>query len=152
VSTQHMDRSAGSLLILISPGCESGWTGASWTWYNSYAACCENNTNYDPDADTTECDLNNDCAWPGWFAYAPDQKSYDWVRSHDIVAFFSSHGDNAAYGNKRLRIKARNVTLEAEVLAHQQDQTVMEPLKNLLAATNETWVFAAAQAALQRLA
>jgi len=32
------------------------------------------------------------------------------------VAFFSSHGDNAAYGNKRLRIKARNVTLEAEVL------------------------------------
>jgi len=97
-------------------GCEAGWTPASWTWYNSYAACCPENPNYDPNADNSECELYNACQWSGYFAYVDGQKPYSWVANTDIIAFFSSYGDNAAYGNKRLRMKVNTTVIEAEVL------------------------------------
>jgi len=115
---------------------------ASWSRFTSYAACCENNPNYDPDANTAECRFSNVCDRPGWFAYAPDQKSYDWVKSNDVVAFYSRYGDNAAYGNKRLRMKARNVTLEAEVLHtcddDQECNQLSQPSGYLLVMESET--------------
>lgn len=63
---------------------------ATLTYYISYAPCCEENSNYDPDADTTECDLYSACDYPGLFAALDDQKSYEWVASHNLVAFFDS--------------------------------------------------------------
>jgi len=97
-------------------GCEAGWTPASWTWYKSYAACCPENPNYDPNADNSECELYNACQWSGYFAYVDGKKPYSWVANTDIIAFFSSYGDNAAYGNKRLRMKINTTVVEAEVL------------------------------------
>jgi len=97
-------------------GCEDGWTAASWTWYISYAACCKDNPNYDPNASTEECDLYSACDYSGAFAYAAQRKPFEWVKSHNIVAFFSGHGDNAEYGNKHIRIKAKGTSLEATVL------------------------------------
>jgi len=97
-------------------GCEDGWTAASWTWYVSYAACCQGNPNYDPNANTEECGSYSACDYPGAFAYASQQKSLEWVKSHDIVAFFSSFGDNAHYGNRNIRIKAKGTVIETEVL------------------------------------
>merc|ERR1711959_750240 len=78
-------------------GCGSGWTTATWTYYDSYPACCPDNPNYDPKAPTDECDDYSGCKYSGDFAYI-DHKSFKWVQSHNIVAFFSTHGDNESYG------------------------------------------------------
>merc|ERR1712039_658583 len=102
--------------LVTQNGCEAGWTAASWTWYKSYAECCPDNPNYDPNADNSECELYNACRWSGYFAYVNGQRPYEWVASTDIIAFFSSYGDNQAYGNKRLRMKINTTVLEAEVL------------------------------------
>merc|ERR1712039_1158227 len=102
--------------LVTQSGCEAGWTAASWTWYKSYAECCPDNPNYDPNADNSEGELYNACRWSGYFAYVNGQRPYEWVASTDIIAFFSSYGDNQAYGNKRLRMKINTTVLEAEVL------------------------------------
>jgi hypothetical protein len=83
--------------------CPAGYTAASWTTYTSYAACCQDSPNYDPNADTTECDLYNACAYTGDFAYIGHQ-SYEYVSTNNLVAFFSTHGDNASYGNQQIRV------------------------------------------------
>jgi hypothetical protein len=41
---------------------------ATWTYYISYAPCCPENSNYDPNADTTECDEYSACLYSGEFA------------------------------------------------------------------------------------
>jgi hypothetical protein len=94
--------------------CPSGWNQASWTHYISYAPCCEDSPNYDPSADTTECDEYSACDYLGGFAYI-GQKSFNWVQNNNIVSFFSSNGDNAAFGNKRIRVSAAGKTVEALV-------------------------------------
>merc|ERR1711948_182224 len=66
--------------------------------------------------DNSECELYNACQWSGYFAYVNGKQPYEWVASTDIIAFFSSYGDNSAYGNKRLRMKVNNTVVEAEVL------------------------------------
>jgi len=98
-----------------SGDCSAGWQPARWTWYQSYAPCCQDSPNYDPSADTTECDVYNACQWSGRFAYVTGQKSLDWVKSNNIVAFFSSRGDNRDYANKRLRVQAAGKTVELTV-------------------------------------
>ena len=92
-------------------GCGSGWTPAGWTTYTSYAACCPDSPNFDPNADTTECDEFSACSYTGDFAYIGHQ-SYNYVRSNNLIAFFSTHGDNASFGNKRIRISALGKTVE----------------------------------------
>jgi hypothetical protein len=87
----------------IDTTCPSGYTEASWTSYTSYAACCEDGENYDPTADTTECEFYNACAYKGDFAYIEHQ-TYDEVKNKNLVAFFSTHGDNSNYGNKQIRV------------------------------------------------
>jgi hypothetical protein len=95
-------------------GCGSGWAKATWTYYNSYPACCPDNPNYDPKAPTDECDDYSGCKYSGDFAYI-DHKSFKWVQSHNIVAFFSTHGDNESYGGKTLRVSAFDQTFEVQV-------------------------------------
>jgi hypothetical protein len=94
--------------------CEEGWTPARWTYYESYATCCENSPNYDPNADRTECDEYSACKYTGAFAYIGN-KSYDYVRTNNLVSFFTTNGDNASYGGKRMLVSARGKTIEVLV-------------------------------------
>jgi hypothetical protein len=94
--------------------CPPGWKQASWTSYSSYPSCCKDSPNYDPSADTSECVDYSGCEYLGQFAYiAP--KSYDFVKNNNLVAFFSTYGDNESFGNKRIRISAKGKTVEALV-------------------------------------
>lgn len=40
---------------------------AQFTTYTSYASCCPDNENYDPNADTEECDKYSACDYSGEF-------------------------------------------------------------------------------------
>jgi hypothetical protein len=51
---------------------------SSWTYYNAYPRCCQNQANYDPTYSTTECVYYNGCAHPGSFA-AIGQRSLSYV-------------------------------------------------------------------------
>lgn len=66
------------------------WREAAATWYMSYAPCCKDNPNYDPRADTSECDSFSACKYSGMFAGYDDKKSFEWVRDNDITAFFET--------------------------------------------------------------
>lgn len=91
---------------------------ASFTWYISYAACCPDNENYDPEADTTECDLYSACDYPGLFAGFEEQVSLEWVQSHTLVAFFDTNYPTIAewrerYANKIIRLTRGEITVDA---------------------------------------
>lgn len=94
--------------------CGDGWEPASFTTYTSYAPCCWDSPNYDPNADTTECVYYNACSYTGDFAYI-GHKSYNYVRTTNLIAFFSAYGDNSFYGNKKMRVKAGGKTMEVLV-------------------------------------
>jgi hypothetical protein len=53
------------------------WRSANKTWYISY-----------PDPGSEECIEYNGCQWAGWFAGCDDQKTEEWVATHNIVAAF----------------------------------------------------------------
>jgi len=89
-----------------------GANRASATYYNSYAACCPDNPNYDPNAPTEECDWYSACSYPGVFAYIPPQ-SYEWVEQNNIIAFFSSNGDNESYRKKCVQLTKGDVSFVA---------------------------------------
>jgi hypothetical protein len=94
--------------------CPSGWNQASWTTYTSYAPCCQGSPNYDPFADRTECDLYSACDYLGQFAYS-GEKSFNWVQNNNIMAFFSSYGDNTSFGNNMIRVSSAGKTVVALV-------------------------------------
>jgi hypothetical protein len=96
--------------------CPPGWNQASWTTYTSYAPCCKDSPNYDPSADTTECDLYSACDYLGQFAYMRKKKSLEWVKRNNIAAFFSSNGDNASFRHKQIRVSAAGKTVEVRVV------------------------------------
>jgi len=82
---------------------------ATLTYYVSYAPCCEENANYDPNADTTECDLYSACDYPGLFAALDGKQSYEWVESHNLVAFFDkADATNSLFNTNYAR---KNITL-----------------------------------------
>jgi len=95
--------------------CPSGWQAASWTNYQSYPSCCRNSPTYDPNADKSECAYYSGCDWMGSFGYAPYKRSFENVRSNDLVAFFTVNGNNAFYGGKNIRIMARGKTITAQI-------------------------------------
>ncbi len=45
----------------------NGKSTAKLTYYDSYAACCPKNPNYDPNADKSECQDYSACEYPGEF-------------------------------------------------------------------------------------
>jgi len=114
VNRNHCEDGCGGRWC-TKPACGDGWMVASWTTYTSYAPCCQESPNYDPSADTTECTLYSACDYLGQFAYS-EPKSFDFVKSNNIVAFFSRHGDNESFANKKIRISSGGKTVEAEVL------------------------------------
>jgi len=79
------------------------------THYMSYAPCCKNNPNYDPKASTKECDWYSACKYPGIFAATSEKMSYEWVKNHNIVAFFDKANPSQAdfkrlYAKKRIKV------------------------------------------------
>jgi len=115
-SPQSLEPPTATPLIAPAPGeeCSDGWTPASWTYFISYAPCCEGRPNYDPSADTEECVVYGACDYMGDFAYIGHQ-TYDFVQSNNLIGFFSTHGDNSSFGNKMIRITALGITIEALV-------------------------------------
>lgn len=90
---------------------------ASLTTYASYAACCPENPNYDPAADTTECTDYAACDYSGEFA-AVGSQSYPWVQSHNLVAFYDDcdpDGDtfDEDYAGRMVRLTKGGVTFDA---------------------------------------
>lgn len=95
-----------------------GSSVAKATYYHSYAACCPDNPNYGPTAETTECDSYNACAYPGIFAGFSKQLSYDWVQTHNIIAFFDRNHPTydewlSMYAGKWIRLTKDAVTVDA---------------------------------------
>lgn len=100
---------------VAADACESGWLPASWTYYYSYAPCCPDSPNYDPNADTDECVNYSACDYTGEFAYLDGKQSFEFVASNNLVSFFTTNGDNKSYGGKSLLISAMGKTIEALV-------------------------------------
>eukprot|EP01084_Bolivina_argentea_P015004 28059_1 len=91
---------------------------ARLTWYQSYAPCCPENPNYDPNAPTTECNRYNACAYPGLFAALQGQQSFDFVQNTDITAFYDNSdptGSNflSRYGGKYVTLSKNGITFTA---------------------------------------
>ena len=87
----------------------NGWQKAAMTTFTSYAACCKNNPNYDPHANKEECEDYSACKYSGDFA-ATSHKSFEWVKSNSIIAFYddSDKGGNKflkKYGNKQIKLR-----------------------------------------------
>lgn len=105
-----------SLLMLTQSESISGT--ASWTTYTSYAPCCKDNPNYNKSAPTEECDDYSACDYSGDFA-ALGHKSFSWVKSNNIVAFFDANDADAAtnfdskYGGKYITLTALGKTITA---------------------------------------
>ena len=92
---------------------------ASFTYYDSYAKCCPNNPNYDPKASKSECDDYSACKYSGDFA-AIGHKSFDYVKSHDLVAFYdnsnpSGSNFNSKYGGKTITLTKGSVSFTAVI-------------------------------------
>jgi len=85
------------------------------TFFYSYAPCCPSNPNYDPNADTTECDLYGACKNPGCFV-GIGQQTLEYVRSNDLASIYDdrdpSNNNFSSYVNKLIRISknGRNAT------------------------------------------
>jgi hypothetical protein len=92
---------------------------ASFTYYTSYAACCPDNPNYDPNANTEECDDYSACEYSGDFA-AIGHKSYKYVQTHNLVAFYDNSDPkgkkfNKKYGGKTIELKKGDVIFNATI-------------------------------------
>jgi len=95
----------------------AGWRTAQLTTFTSYPACCPNSPVYDPNAPTDECDDYSGCKWMGEFA-AIGKKSFSYVKSHNLVAFYDDSdrsGKNFMknYGGKTIRLKKNGKTFDA---------------------------------------
>jgi hypothetical protein len=95
----------------------SGWRTAQLTTFTSYPACCPNSPVYDPNAPTDECDDYSGCKYMGDFA-AIGHKSFSYVKSHDLIAFYDNSDPDGAnfnqrYGGKTIRLKKNGKTFTA---------------------------------------
>jgi hypothetical protein len=92
------------------------WKKARNTFYNSYPACCPKSPTYDPKAGKGECGDFSGCKWMGQFKYG-GTKSYDYVKSNNIIAFFDKGAKDAgALGGKQIRLRKNGKEFAATVL------------------------------------
>mmetsp|Transcript_6319 Transcript_6319/g.7853 ORF Transcript_6319/g.7853 Transcript_6319/m.7853 type:complete len:234 (+) Transcript_6319:35-736(+) len=100
----------------------NGFTGTgSVTTYESYAKCCPSNPNYDENADKSECDDYSACDYPGEFAAFDNPVSYEYVTTHNLVAFFDKNDPNGDkflenYGNKTIILTKNGITFNATIV------------------------------------
>jgi hypothetical protein len=95
----------------------SGWRTAQLTTFTSYPACCPDSPVYDPNAPTDECDDYSGCQYMGDFA-AIGHKSFSYVKSHDLVAFYDDRDPDGTnfdknYGGKTIQLKKGSKTFNA---------------------------------------
>jgi hypothetical protein len=116
---QEFNSSADIKFMLESSSDSSrdGWKKAGFTWYTSYAACCPQNPNYDPQADSSECDDYSACEYSGEFA-AIGHKEFSWVQSHDIISFYDNSDKSGKkfehkYGGKTIKLRKNGVEFTA---------------------------------------
>jgi hypothetical protein len=96
---------------------EEVWETAQLTTFTSFPACCPDSPVYDPDAPTSECDDYSACEYMGEFA-AIGEKSFEWVQSHDLIAFYDDadpdgSGFNQKYGGRRIKLRKDGEEFEA---------------------------------------
>jgi hypothetical protein len=89
------------------------WRPANLTWYTSWPACCPESDNYDPSADTTECEVYNGCTWAGYFAGVDGRQSASWVEANNIAAVHSDDFDT--YRGKTLRLRQGDRQIDVTV-------------------------------------
>ena len=90
---------------------------ASFTYYDSYPACCPDNPNYNPQASKEECDDYSGCKYSGDFA-AIGHKSFDYVKSNDLIAFYDNSNASGSqfmskYGGKQIKLTKGSVSFTA---------------------------------------
>jgi len=89
---------------------------ASVTNYDSYPACCPSSPNYSPSAATDECENYSGCDYIGDFAaYITDtnpsgHKSFEYVQSHNMVAFYDSRDPKGEQFASRYALKTIRIT------------------------------------------
>jgi hypothetical protein len=96
---------------------ETGWQTAQLTNFTSYPACCPDSPVYDPSAPRDECDDFSGCKYMGDFA-AIGHQSFDYVKSHDLVAFYDDADPNGTdfyrkYGGKTIQLRKGGNTFSA---------------------------------------
>ena len=88
---------------------------ASFTYYDSYPMCCPESPNYDPNADTEECDDYSGCEYIGDLAafVTPTNPeghvSLEFVQTNNLVAFYDNSDPSGKhfkqnYANKIIQI------------------------------------------------
>lgn len=78
---------------------------ASMTFYESLPECCPGTSNYNPNADTTECDEDNACHWYGQLAYVDGTKDLSYFQTNNIVSLFSiASGSASPYNGQYITI------------------------------------------------
>jgi hypothetical protein len=95
----------------------SEWQTAQLTTFTSYPFCCPDSPIYDPNAPTDECDNYSGCQYQGDFA-AIGHQSLDYVRSHDLVAFYDDSDPSGSnfqqnYGGKTIMLNFNGQTFNA---------------------------------------
>jgi len=90
-------------------GKKGGWRTAQLTTYTSYPRCCKGSPAYDPHADKSECEDYSGCKYEGEFA-ALGHKSFDWVKTNNLIAFYDNADKagkefNKKYGGKKIKLR-----------------------------------------------
>ena len=111
---------AAQTFSIESEQTENGLTGtASFTYYDSYPACCPDNPNYNPKASTEECDDYSGCKYSGDFA-AIGHKSFSYVKSNNLIAFYDNSDPSGKkfmtnYGGKQIKLTKGTVSFTAQI-------------------------------------
>jgi hypothetical protein len=111
------DDSATRSTDSVQTDAAGGWRTAQLTTFTSYPACCPGSPVYDPRAPRDECEDYSGCKYMGDFA-AIGHKSFNWVKSHDLIAFYDDSDPNGSkfdkkYGGKTIQLKKGNQTFNA---------------------------------------
>jgi hypothetical protein len=90
---------------------------AQLTGYESYPRCCPDSPVYDPGAPTDECTDFSGCKYMGDFA-AIGYQTFDYVKSHDLVAFYDDSDPTGSnfdqrYGGKTIHLRWEGKTFDA---------------------------------------
>ena len=110
-----------------------GWNTGYATYYESYPPCCKGEPNYDPNADTEECDKYDGCEYKGLFAGVDGKLLYEQVRDRNIVSFYDAANQksgNCAKKNKECKWWNTNVKGKKLVVRNPTTGTemIVEPL------------------------
>lgn len=109
---------------------------ASFTYYDSYPMCCPESPNYDPKADTEECDDYSGCKYMGDLAAFqtasnPDgHKSIEYVKSHNLVAFYDDSDPKGKNWASKYALKTIQITKSYKGKSHVFNATIADTCGN----------------------